>query len=217
MASPAQCDSEASTRRTTPSGDGASVIITHPEKVLLPDDGITKGDLAAYCDAVAPVMLPHLRGRPITLERYPNGINAEGFIQKSVVRGYPHWLERITAQKRGGRWHHASASDSRVQWIANREHHRPACLAVAGSGLVTTDLRRHRPRPVRGRPRAPARGDIPHVPKDKTYWVPINPEWLKLVYDRMVIGNHGQISIFFTACIVNLKGNGEVDSDYCKQ
>ena len=42
-------------------------MITHPEKVLFPDDGITKGELAAYYEAVAPVMLPHLKGRPITL------------------------------------------------------------------------------------------------------------------------------------------------------
>ena len=46
-------------------------VITHPEKVLFPDDGITKGELAAYYEAIAPVMLPHIRGRPVTMERYP--------------------------------------------------------------------------------------------------------------------------------------------------
>ena len=49
-------------------------MITHPDKVMFPDDGITKGDLAAYYEAVAPVMLPHIKGRPITMERYPAGI-----------------------------------------------------------------------------------------------------------------------------------------------
>ena len=53
-------------------------MITHPEKVLFPDDGITKGDLAAYYEAVAPVMVPHLRGRPVTMERYPAGIARVG-------------------------------------------------------------------------------------------------------------------------------------------
>jgi bifunctional non-homologous end joining protein LigD len=50
-------------------------VITHPEKVLFPDDGITKGDLAAYYEAMAPVILPHLRGRPrrTTPQRQPRG------------------------------------------------------------------------------------------------------------------------------------------------
>ena len=46
-------------------------MITHPEKLLFPDDGITKGELAAYYEAIAPLMLPHIRARPITMERYP--------------------------------------------------------------------------------------------------------------------------------------------------
>src|SRR6187431_1094642 len=58
-----------------------SVTITHPEKVLFPDDGITKAELAAYYDAVADVMLPHLRNRPITMERFPAGIGSKGFLQ----------------------------------------------------------------------------------------------------------------------------------------
>ena len=58
--------------------------ISHPDKVLFPQDGITKGDLAAYYDAVAPLMLPHLRGRPVTMERFPSGIGHKGFLQKDV-------------------------------------------------------------------------------------------------------------------------------------
>ena len=46
----------------------AGTAITHPEKVLFPEDGITKGELAAYYEAIAPLMLPHLRGRPITMD-----------------------------------------------------------------------------------------------------------------------------------------------------
>ena len=72
-------------------------VITHPEKVLFPDDGITKGDLAAYYEAMAPVILPHLRGRPITMERYPAGIGEKGFWQKDVSRGFPSWLRRLDA------------------------------------------------------------------------------------------------------------------------
>src|ERR1044072_8993023 len=70
-------------------------MITHPEKVLFPADGITKGELAAYYEAVAPVMLPHLRRRPITMERFHRGIGAPGFFQKDVSKGFPDWLERV--------------------------------------------------------------------------------------------------------------------------
>ena len=72
-------------------------VITHPEKVLFPDDGITKGDLAAYYEAMAPVILPHLRGRPVTMERYPAGIGAKGFWQKDVSKGFPD----VAAARRG--------------------------------------------------------------------------------------------------------------------
>ena len=51
-------------------------------KVLFPDDGITKGELAAYYRAVAEVMLPHVRGRPIMIERFPDGIGREPIIQQ---------------------------------------------------------------------------------------------------------------------------------------
>src|SRR5205085_11182884 len=85
---------------------GEGVVITHPEKVLFPDDGITKGDLAAYYETVAPVMLPHLRGRPVTMERYPAGIGKKGFWQKDVSKGFPEWPERDEVPKKGGVGHH---------------------------------------------------------------------------------------------------------------
>jgi bifunctional non-homologous end joining protein LigD len=97
------------------------VTITHPDKVLFPDDGITKGELAAYYEAVAPVMLPHLRRRPITMERFPSGIGAKGFLQKNVVKGYPPWLKRVEAPKKGGTVHYPLAGDRRsLQWLANQ-------------------------------------------------------------------------------------------------
>ena len=70
-------------------------MITHPEKVLFPQDGITKGDLASYYETIAPVMVPHLAGRPVTMERYPTGIEKKGFFQKNVTKGFPEWLERV--------------------------------------------------------------------------------------------------------------------------
>jgi bifunctional non-homologous end joining protein LigD len=97
------------------------VALTHPDKVLFPEDGITKGELAAYYDAVAPVMLPHLRGRPVTMERYPAGIGREGFWQKDVSRGFPEWLERVEVPKKGGAVRHPLANDARaLLWMANQ-------------------------------------------------------------------------------------------------
>jgi bifunctional non-homologous end joining protein LigD len=102
-------------------------VITHPEKVLFPEDAITKGDLAAYYEAVAPVMLPHLRGRPLTMERYPAGIGQQGFWQKDVSKGFPAWLKRVKVPKKGGSLHHAVVTDLRsLLWVTNQNtitHH----------------------------------------------------------------------------------------------
>jgi bifunctional non-homologous end joining protein LigD len=107
-----------------------TVAITHPEKVLFPDDGITKGELCAYYEAVAPVMVPHVRGRPVTLERHPAGIGKKGFIQKDVAKGFPAWLERVEVERReekeGGGVHYALANDARaLVWMANQNSITP--------------------------------------------------------------------------------------------
>jgi bifunctional non-homologous end joining protein LigD len=73
------------------------ISISHPEKVLFPDSGITKAELCSYYAAVAALMLPHIRGRPVTMERFPAGIDKKGFIQKDVTKGFPG-----VARTRGG-------------------------------------------------------------------------------------------------------------------
>ena len=96
-------------------------MITHPEKVLFPDDGITKGELASYYEAIAPVMLPHIRLRPVTMERYPAGIDKPGFMQKDVSKGFPEWLERVEVPKKGGTVNHPVVRDERsLLWLANQ-------------------------------------------------------------------------------------------------
>ena len=96
-------------------------MITHPEKILFPGDEITKGEFANYYEMIAPYMLPHLRNRPITMERYHRGINAEGFFQKDVVKGFPEWLERVEVPKKDGTVHHPIANDARsLLWLANQ-------------------------------------------------------------------------------------------------
>ena len=96
-------------------------MITHPNKVLFPDDGITKGELAAYYEAIAPVMLPHLSGRPVTMERYPAGIGEKGFWQKDVSKGFPDWLQRVEVPKKDGVVHHPVVTDARsLLWVTNQ-------------------------------------------------------------------------------------------------
>jgi bifunctional non-homologous end joining protein LigD len=76
------------------------VQVTHPEKVLFPGDGITKGDLVAYYRTVAPRMLPLIGGRPVTMQRFPDGIGRGGFLQKQIGRHFPDWIDRVTAPNR---------------------------------------------------------------------------------------------------------------------
>jgi len=96
-------------------------VITHPEKLLFPEDGITKAELAAYYQAVAPVMIPHLQGRPITMERYPSGIGRKGFWQKDVSRSFPAWLQRAEVPKKDGVVRHPLATDAQsLVWMANQ-------------------------------------------------------------------------------------------------
>ena len=116
-------------------------MITHPEKVLFPDDGITKGELAAYYEAMAPVLLPHIRGRPITMERYPAGIGAKGFWQKDVSKGFPAWLERVEVPKKDGTVHHPIVRDTRsLLWMANQNTITPHVWTSRAPNLYSPDI-----------------------------------------------------------------------------
>jgi bifunctional non-homologous end joining protein LigD len=116
-------------------------MITHPEKVLFPDDGITKGELAAYYEAIAPIMLPHVRGRPVTMERYPSGIGATGFMQKDVSKGFPAWLQRIEVPKKDGTVNHPLANDARsLLWLANQNCITPHVWTSREAKLYQPDI-----------------------------------------------------------------------------
>ena len=78
------------------------VEVSRPAKVLFPDDGITKLDLAEYYAAVGGVMLPHVRGRPVAMERYPDGIRGERFFHKEVGASVPQWIRTATVRKEKG-------------------------------------------------------------------------------------------------------------------
>lgn len=74
-----------------------TVACTHVERVMFPADGITKGDVLAYYRDVAPLMVPELRGRPLSVVRYTKGIDQKGFFQKHYQKHFPAWLDQVTA------------------------------------------------------------------------------------------------------------------------
>jgi bifunctional non-homologous end joining protein LigD len=80
------------------------VRLSSADRVLFPDDGITKGDLFAYYEQVAPSLLPHLRDRPFTMKRYPHGIDGEVFFQKQAPKHLPDWIptRQFRTWPRGG-------------------------------------------------------------------------------------------------------------------
>ncbi|MBV8435207.1 MAG: DNA ligase, partial [Candidatus Eremiobacteraeota bacterium] len=81
-----------------------TLSLSNQDKVLWPRDGYTKGDLVEYYRSVASVILPHLQDRPLTLQRYPNGIDAESFFEKRLPKGVPDWVDRVTTTSaEGGR------------------------------------------------------------------------------------------------------------------
>lgn len=116
-------------------------MITHPEKVLFPDDGITKGELASYYEMVAPAMLPHIVGRPVTMERFHRGIGEKGFFQKNVVKGFPAWLERVEVGKKDGLVHHPVVRDVRgLLWLANQNSITPHVWTSRAPNVETPDI-----------------------------------------------------------------------------
>lgn len=87
--------------RLTLTVDGRAVLLSNPDKVLFPAVGFTKRDLVAYYLGVAPALLPHLADRPVTLARFPDGVDAPGWYQTNCPPGRPEWLR--LAEVRGAR------------------------------------------------------------------------------------------------------------------
>jgi bifunctional non-homologous end joining protein LigD len=79
--------------------DGRRLKFTNLNKVLFPKDGYTKRDLIAYYDSAAQFLLPHLKDRPLSLKRYPNGIHQQYFFQKDSPASFPDWLRFETIEE----------------------------------------------------------------------------------------------------------------------
>jgi bifunctional non-homologous end joining protein LigD len=83
--------------------DGRTLTLTNLAKVLYPDDGFTKAEVLDYYQRVAPVLLPHISGRPVTLKRYPEGVDGEAFFQKHVTEHRPDWIRTATVSSASSR------------------------------------------------------------------------------------------------------------------
>jgi bifunctional non-homologous end joining protein LigD len=108
------------------------VRVSHPDKLLFPDDGITKGELVDYYRTVAEVMLPTMSGRPVTMQRFPNGIGRNGFLQKQIGDYFPEWIERVTAPNRKTR--NATVRDQVTYVVC---HSEDDLAYIANQGCVT--------------------------------------------------------------------------------
>ena len=97
-----------------------AVKLTRPDKVLFPDDGIRKQEVIDYYERIADVMIPHIKDRPLMLQRFPNGIYEKGFFQKNVAFYFPNWIKRASVKKAGGKVTHAVCNDvSTLVYLAN--------------------------------------------------------------------------------------------------
>jgi bifunctional non-homologous end joining protein LigD len=101
--------------------DGRRIELSNTGKVLFPQAGLTKGDLIDYYRRVAPVMLRQIEGRPLSLQRFPDGVEGGGFMQKNASDYFPPWIRRAHLAKEGGTVDYVLAGDAAtLAYLANQ-------------------------------------------------------------------------------------------------
>lgn len=105
-----------------------TVAISHPDRAVFPQAGLTKLDLARHYERVGEAMVPLVAGRPLALEAFPSGIASAGFFMKAVPGHFPDWIDRATVPKRGGTVTHALAGNAAT------------LVYLAGQNVVTPHL-----------------------------------------------------------------------------
>jgi bifunctional non-homologous end joining protein LigD len=98
-----------------------TVETSNEDKVFFPDEKITKGDLIEYYQRIAETMLPYVKQRPLTMKRFPDGIEGESFFQKEIGDYFPDWIERATVKKEGGKVTHVICNNAAtLVYLANQ-------------------------------------------------------------------------------------------------
>src|ERR1700691_3173567 len=101
---------------------GRALSLTNLDKVLYPVAGFTKGQVIDYYARIAPVLVPHLAGRPLTLKRYPGGVDEEYFFEKNATKHRPDWVKTapIWSGANQREIHYILANDlPTMVWMAN--------------------------------------------------------------------------------------------------
>jgi bifunctional non-homologous end joining protein LigD len=115
--------------------DGRTVRVANPDKVLWPRTGTTKADLIDYLAAIGPTLLPHLRGRMLTLKRYPDGVQGEFFYEKRAPSHRPDWVRTAKVRLRSETIEFVTVEDvATLVWLGNLadvELHTSLALATA--------------------------------------------------------------------------------------
>jgi bifunctional non-homologous end joining protein LigD len=124
--------------RFVPSETDRPLTFSNVDKVFFPDDGLTKGDLIQYYASVAPVLLPHLEGRPISMSRYPDGIGGPSFYEKRAPGHQPDWMRTtpVESDSQGGVIDFLLAdSPEALMWFANM-----GCIEIHPFHSIAPDL-----------------------------------------------------------------------------
>ncbi|MDW5562541.1 MAG: non-homologous end-joining DNA ligase [Methanomassiliicoccus sp.] len=120
--------------------DGVEVEVTNRDKVLYPRDGLTKGDVIDYYSATSRFILPHIEGRPVSMLRYPDGIDGESFYQKQVSERFPPWFRTVAVRKKGGQVVHAVCEkEADMVYLANLACLTPHVWLSRASSLERPD------------------------------------------------------------------------------
>ena len=130
--------------------EGSVLNLTNLDKVLYPETGFTKGDVIDYYVRIAPVLLPHLHDRPLTLKRYPDGVDGKFFYEKHCPSHRPDWVRTAAVWSRPQRANidFCLVNDlPTLVWVGEPRRHRAAHVAVARRGRRAADDDGVRPRP----------------------------------------------------------------------
>ncbi len=119
-----------------------SIEVSRPDKVLFPGDGITKTDLVDHYLRVADVMLPHVRGRPVSMKRYPDGIRGPVFYQKRVPGSFPDWIPRVEVrtERKGTQVHAVIGDRATLAFLADQACIEPHTWLSRADDLDHPDL-----------------------------------------------------------------------------
>jgi bifunctional non-homologous end joining protein LigD len=117
------------------------VRLTHPDKVLFPEDGITKRDLAEYYVRVAEVMVPHIRDRPLTQHRWPDGTSGQDFWHKQIPGYFPDWIRRVKVRTNKGPQEQVLGNDGpTLAYLSNQNCITPHVWLSRKGRLAKPDL-----------------------------------------------------------------------------